>query len=146
MKKILVLLTISFASISYAMSQNYLLDYGPGSIPWTYQMQQEINAMSMQNAMMQAQILNYYNQQAAAATNNLINNPLQPMPGVMTYDGVYITPQTVNDYHKETVDCEHCDDGYNYRTTYMGNGKYKQIKSRCIYCHGKGTITKTIRN
>lgn len=146
MKKFFVLFVVSFCSIATAMSQNYLLDYGPGSIAWSYQMQQRENAISMQNAMMQAQILNYYRQQAAAAAHQLMNNPLQQMQGVVTYDGVYVTPQTVNDYHKETVDCEHCDDGYNYRTIYMGGGESRRIKSRCSFCYGKGTVTKTVRN
>ena len=131
-----VLSVIGFAS---ANAQSYLLDYGPGSIPWCIQMDQRINAMRTQNAVMQAQVLAYYQQQAAAATQHLMTNPFQPMPGIVTYDGVYITPDTVNDFHKEDVDCEHCDGGYNYRLVWMGS-ENRQVKSRCSYCHGKGYV------
>ena len=118
---------------------------GAGQMQQQMQMQQRINAISMQNAMMRAQTLAYYQQQAAAATQHLMNNPFQPMPGIVTYDGVYVTPDTVNDYHKEQVDCEHCDGGYNTRT-YLIGGECKEIRSRCTYCHGNGYVTKTVRN
>ena len=142
---IIVTAIFSVVGMSSAKAQNYLLDYGPGSIPWCMQMQQRINAISMQNAMMRAQTLAYYQQQAAAATQHLMNNPFQPMSGIVTYDGVYITPDTVNDYHKEQVDCEHCDGGYNTRT-YLVGGECKEIRSKCTYCHGNGYVTKTVRN
>ena len=148
MKKIQIIIVAAIFSVvgmTSAKAQNYLLDYGPGSIPWCMQMQQRINAISMQNAMMRAQTLAYYQQQAAAATQHLMNNPFQPMPGIITYDGVYVTPDTVNDYHKEQVDCEHCDGGYNTRT-YLIGGECKEIRSRCTYCHGNGYVTKTVRN
>ena len=141
---IMVVAILSLIGASSAKAQAYL-DYGPGSISWCMQMDQQINAMRAQNAAMQAQIVSYYQQQAAAATYHLMTNPFQPMPGVVTYDGVYITPETVNDYHKEDVDCEHCDGGYNYRTCYMG-GESRQVRSRCSYCHGKGYVTRTVRN
>lgn len=131
--KIFIVLSMLFTGLSSASAQSdYLLDYGPGSISWCWQMQQ--------------QVLNYYQQQAAAATQWMQTTPCTPMPGVMTYDGVYVTPETVSDYHKENVTCEHCDGGYNYRSLYMGNGKTRQVKRRCSWCHGKGYVTKTVRN
>lgn len=148
MKKIqfiIVTAILSIVGMTSAKAQNYLLDYGPGSIPWCMQMQQQINAISMQNAMMRAQTMAFYQQQAAAATQHLMNNPFQPMPGIVTYDGVYITPDTVNDYHKEQVDCEHCDGGYNTRA-YLIGGECKEIRQRCTYCHGNGYVTRTVRN
>lgn len=145
--KFFLALSMTFAGISSANAQcDYLLDYGPGSIAWSWQMQQQINAMSAQTAAMRQQVLNYYQQQAAAATQWMQTNPFQPMPGVMTYDGVYVTPETVNEYHKEQVECEHCDGGYNYRTIYMGGGETRQTKSRCSWCHGNGYVTQTVKN
>ena len=148
MKKIRIIIVTAVLSILGATSahaQDYLLDYGPGSIPWCMQMQQRINTISMQNAMMRAQTMAFYQQQAAAATQHLMNNPFQPMPGIVTDDGVDITPDTVNDYHKEQVDCEHCDGGYNTRASLIG-GECKEIRQRCTYCHGKGYVTRTVRN
>lgn len=144
-KAIIVAAIFSIIGMASANAQNYLLDYGPGSISWCMQMNQRINAISAQNAAMQAQILSYYRQQAAAATQHMMTNPFQPMAGIVTYDGVYITPDTVNDYHKEQVECEHCDGGYNYRT-YLIGGECRQVRSRCSYCHGNGYVTKTVRN
>lgn len=141
-----MVIAICFIGFTSVNAQNYLLDYGPGSIAWSYQMMQQENAIRAQNAMMQARILNYYQQQAAASTYHMMNNPYQPMQGVMTYDGVYVNPQTTNNYHKEQVDCEHCDGGYNYRTIYMGGGESRQVKSRCNFCHGRGTVTRTVKN
>ena len=100
--KFFIALSMVLTGISSVSAQSdYLLNYGPGSPSWCWQMQQGINAMSMQNAMMQQQILNYYQQQAVAATQWMQTNPCTPMPGVVTYDGVYVTPETVNSYHKE---------------------------------------------
>lgn len=148
MKKIRIIIVTAVLSILGAASahaQNYLLDYGPGSIPWCMQMDQQINAMRAQNAMMRAQTMAFYQQQAAAATQHLMNNPFQPMSGIVTYDGVYINPDTVNTYHKEEVECEHCDGGYNTRA-YLIGGECKEVRQRCAYCHGKGYVIRTVRN
>ena len=145
--KLFAAFSIAVAGTLTASAQgDYLLNYGPGSPSWCWQMQQGINAMRMQNAMMQQQILNYYQQQAAATTQWMQTTPCTPMPGVLTYDGVYVTPETVNNYHKENVSCEHCNGGYNYRNVYIGGGKTRQVKSRCNWRHGKRYITKTVRN
>ena len=145
--KFFIALSMVLTGISSVSAQSdYLPNYGPGSPSWCWQMQQGINAMSMQNAMMQQQILNYYRQQAAAATQWMQTNPCTPMPGVVTYDGVYVIPETVNSHHKENVTCEYCDGGYNYRSVYMGNGETRRVKSRCSWCHGKGYVTKTVKN
>ena len=122
----------------------YYLDYGPGSIAWDAQMQQRENAIRMQNAMMQQQILNYYQQQAAAATWHMQNTPFVPMQGVQTYNGPYIN--NGESYHTETVKCDHCDGGYNYREVYMGSGQSRTVKSRCNWCHGTGTINKKVKD
>lgn len=145
--KLVIALSMFITSLSSASAQSdYLLDYGPGSASWCWQMQQRENAISAQNAMMRQQVLNYYRQQAAAATQWMQTNPCTPMPGALTYDGVYVTPKTVNNYHKENVTCEHCDGGYNYRSVYMGNGQSRQVKSRCNWCRGKGYVTKTVKD
>lgn len=149
MKKFFTIAVIAITSMigtSRIAAQDYLLDYGPGSVYWCAQQQQIINSMQMQNAMMASQISAYYRQQAAAATYHLMTNPFQPMPGIVTYDGAYITPDTVNEYHKEEVPCEHCNGGHNYRTVWYGGDKIRQVKSTCSFCHGKGYVTKTVRN
>lgn len=124
-------------------AQSFMLDYGPGSPAWCWQQQQEINAMAAQCMRMQLQVHQFYQNQAAAATQWMQTNPCTPMPGVLTYDGVYVTPEMCNNYHQETESCPHCNGGYNYRSVYLGNGRTSQQKTRCGWCHGKGYVTKT---
>lgn len=138
-----VVIAMALVSTGEVKAQ-YYLDYGPGSIAWCAQMQQRENAIRMQNAMMQQQILNYYQQQAAAATWHMQNTPFVPMQGVQTYNGPYIN--NGESYHTETVTCDHCDGGYNYKRTYMGGGETRTTKSRCNWCHGKGTIQKKVKD
>lgn len=138
-----VVAVVSLVSVNEAKAQ-YYLDYGPGSIAWDAQMQQRENAIRMQNAMMQQQILNYYQQQAAAATWHMQNTPFVPMQGVQTYNGPYIN--NGESYHTETVTCDHCDGGYNYREVYMGSGQSRTVKSRCNWCHGTGTVNKKVKD
>ena len=155
MKASVLFKTICFAIVFVASTSkvnaqyyvpDYVYDYSPGGVIWCAQMDQRITSMQIKNNIMRQQVLNYYRQQAATAYQWLQTNPVTPMPGVMTYDGTYVTPNTVNDYHKENVTCEHCDGGYNYRTIYMGDGETQQIKSRCNWCYGKGYLTKTVKN
>lgn len=138
-----VVAVMSLVSTNEARAQ-YYLDYGLGSPAWCYQMQQRENAIRMQNAMMQQQILNYYQQQAAAATWHMQNTPFVPMQGVQTYSGPYIN--NGDNYHTETVECDHCDGGYNYKQTYMGGGEVRTVKSRSTWCHGTGTINKKVKD
>lgn len=69
-----VVTVMSLVSANETKAQ-YYLDYGPGSPAWCYQMQQSENAIRMQNAMMQQQILNYYQQQASGATWHMQTRP-----------------------------------------------------------------------
>lgn len=145
-QKFAIAIAMLFLGLSSAHAQSdYLLNYGPGSISWCMQMQQQTDALRMMNAMMAQQAVNYYWQQAAAATQWMQTTPCVPMPGVVNYDGTYSTPDTVNDYHNETVPCEHCNGGYNYRTLYTVSGN-RTVKTICSWCHGNGYVTKRVRN
>lgn len=149
LSKIILAAAMAVAGISSASAQyqyDYTLNYGPGSPYWCWQQQQDINAIGMQNAMMAAQIVQYYQQQAAAATQWMQTNPFTPMPGVTTYDGVYVTPDTASGYHTEKVACDNCDGGHIYRTVYDGGGRTHQSKITCTCCHGTGYVTRTVAN
>lgn len=145
-KKIAIVTGLAVMSLVSAneTKAQYYIDDGPGSPAWCYQMQQRENAIRMRNAMMQQQILNYYQQQAAAATWHMQNMPFDPMQGVQTYNGPYIN--NGESYHTETVTCDHCDWGYNYREAYMGGGQSRTVKSRCNWCHGTGTVNKKVKD
>jgi len=133
-----------FLSATYASGQDWLQNYGPGSPSWCWQQQQQINAMRWQNMMMQHQLVENARNQAAAVQQQMMSNPFQPVQGIVTHDGTYITPQTVNQYTTETVACEHCSGGYNYKTLYVGSGNTRTVKQRCTWCHGKGSVTKRV--
>lgn len=139
-----VLVVVWFLSATSVNAQDWLLSYGPGSPAWCWQQQQEINAMRMQNMIMQQQLVQFYRNQAAAVQQQIMSNPFQPVQGIVTRDGNYITPQTVNQYTTTKVDCEHCDGGFNYKTIYVGSGNTRTVKERCSWCHGNGTVTKRV--
>lgn len=132
------------SKVSYA--QDYLLNYGPDSPSWCWQQQQEINAMVIQNMMMQQQILAYYRNQTNTVQQQIMANPFQPVQGIVTRDGTYLSPDNVDNYHTEQVSCDHCDGGFNYRKVYMSNGQTRTVKSRCTYCRGNGYVTKHVPN
>ena len=138
------LMSILFSVVGLGAAHAQYYDDYYSDLQWEWQQQQILNQMQNQTMMMSQQVLNYYRQQAAAATYNLMNYPMQPMQGVYTYDGVYVTPETVNNYHREKVDCDNCDGGYIYRQRYVGNGEVKQTKRRCGMCHGRGYVTRTV--
>lgn len=139
-----ILIVALFMSAISANAQDWLLTYGPGSPAWCWQQQQQINAMQTQNMIMQQQLVQYYRNQAAAIQQQIMSNPFQPVQGIVTHDGNYITPQNVNQYTTTEVDCEHCNGGYNYKTLYVGSGNTRTVKQRCSWCHGNGTVTKRV--
>lgn len=138
--------TIAISTIMAVVSFVFALDAKaqyPGSIAWEMQMIQRENAVRAQTAMMRQQILNYYHQQASAATWHIMNQPFVPMQGVQTYNGSYIS--SGESYTTETVPCDHCNGGYNYKDMYMGGGEIRTIKSRCNWCYGTGTIKRKVK-
>lgn len=101
----------------------------------------------MMNMQMQNNITQFYQNQFNSINNHIMNNPNQPYQGgVLTYDGVFITPETVSSYHKEQVDCDHCDGGFNNRRMAHGGGRYSTVKVRCGFCHGKGYVIRTVKD
>lgn len=137
-------LAVLFMSAPQIKAQNYLLDYGPGSISWYAQQQQLLMSMQAQTNAMRMNVLNYYRNQADAATRQMMTNPFAPLPGALTSDGVYLTPDNINNYTEVKVACEHCDNGYVYTNRYWGNGNVSRSKSRCSFCHGNGYVTKHV--
>lgn len=113
--------------------------WDPGSLAWCWQ--QQLNIISMQNAMMQQQILNYYRQQAQNVTNWINNNPFNPYPGqVITRDGITVSYELVNSTSSSgSGQCSNCNGaGFLNERYYMGNNQIKTIRRRCGVCHGTG--------
>ena len=139
MKKIAFLLVaVLFTMVGVDSAKAQWYDY---NVALEYQQAQRLNQISAQNAMMEANILNFYRQQAAAATYHMMNTPFVPMSGVLTYDGVYLTPSNINEYTKVKEDCDNCDGGYIYTRSYNG----VTIKRSCGCCKGKGYVIRTVK-
>ena len=116
-----------------------------GSPAWCWQQQQLINAQNAYIMQMRMQNMNTLQQQVRNIESQIIANPIKPVEGVFVRnDGTIFSYDTMNQYEKREVDCEHCNGGYNTKTLYLGNGNVRTIKDRCNYCHGKGTVTKQV--
>lgn len=138
---------MSLISIASVQSQDWLSTYGPGSPAWCWQFQQQNNMIDMMNMQMQTNISSFYQNQYNAVTNHIMNHPTEPLPGgILTYEGVYITPETVDSHQREQVDCDHCDGGFNYRKMSQGGGRQTTVKIRCSFCRGKGYVIRTVKS
>ena len=142
MKKITMIMFVLFATTFSAKAQfggGWGAPWEPGSPAWCLQQQQQINAMAMQNMIMQQQNLNFYRQQADNVTNWIINNPTTPYPGlVINRDGIIVKYETAAPKRSKTQ-CDNCNgQGFLYEKYYAGNNKIKTLKRRCGICHGTG--------
>lgn len=70
-------------------------DMSPGSPLWNWGMQQQINTLATQNTRMSCEISAYYKRQADQITQQLIENPLQPIAGYVDGDGNWISREMV---------------------------------------------------
>lgn len=119
-------------------------DMSPGSPLWNWGMQQQINAMSTQNARTGCEIAAYYKRQADQITQQLMDNPLQTIEGYVDSDGNWISHEMVvagyNSLNKTNTS--------NYEDRYSG---FEKIRSNnkayyaerygnkeCDMCQGNG--------
>ena len=70
-------------------------DMSPGSPLWNWGMQQQINTMTTQNARASCEISAFYKRQADQITQQLMENPLQPIAGYVDRDGNWISHEMV---------------------------------------------------
>lgn len=112
-------------------------DMSPGSPLWMWNQQQEINRMQTQNARMSCEITAFYKRQADMITQQMMENPFQPIAGYVDIDGNYITA--------EMVSADKSDNSVNSRNGYEEiRAKNKEYYSErygnkeCHMCHGSG--------
>lgn len=119
-------------------------DISPGSPLWNWGMQQQINTMATQNARMSCEISAFYKRQADQITQQLIENPLQPIAGYVDRNGNWIS--------HEMVDANY--NSLNETSTSSSNDRYsgfEEIRSKnkayyaerygnkdCHICRGNG--------
>lgn len=70
-------------------------DMTPGSPLWCWGMQQQINAMATQNARMSCEMVAFYKRQADQMTQQLMENPFQPIAGYVDRDGNWVSREMV---------------------------------------------------
>lgn len=119
-------------------------DMSPGSPLWNWGMQQQINTMATQNARMSCEISAFYKRQADQITQQLMENPLQPIAGFVDRDGNWISSEMVAAGYNNSDNTD---------TSYSGerNSAFEEIRSKnrsyfaerygykdCFLCHGNG--------
>lgn len=137
-------------------------DMSPGSPLWMWAQQQRINELQTRNSRIQFEVNAFYKEQADRITQQLIENPLQPIPGYVDYEGNWVsyddiaaqnsiesndvvtTPrrnealERAKDYYSEhygNIECPECH-GLKYCQTCKGNKVYRdQFSSGLLECH-----------
>lgn len=119
-------------------------DMSPGSPLWNWGMQQQINTMATWNARMGCEISAFYKRQADQITQQLIENPLQPIAGYVDIDGNWISSDLI-DSNQNNVNstrastsggtCHGGDDIRSRNKAYYAE-RYGNID--CPVCHGNG--------
>ena len=125
-------------------------DMSPGSPLWNWGMQQQINTMATQNARMSCEISAFYKRQADEITQQLIENPLQPIAGYVDRDGNWVSREMVaagnSSYNEETSNRHN---GYEdirsknkayYAERYGNKDCHLCADGTCKYCNGTGYI------
>lgn len=116
-------------------------DMSPGSPLWNWGMQQQINTMATQNARMSCEISAFYKRQADQITQQLMENPLQPITGYIDRDGNWISHEMVASGNNSF---DNSDTSSQYSTHEDIRSKNKAYYSErygnkdCHLCHGNG--------
>lgn len=119
-------------------------DMSPGSPLWNWGMQQQINTMATQNARASCEISAFYKRQADQITQQLMENPLQPIAGYVDRDGNWISHEMVaagyNSLDKTST--SNSDDRYSgFEEIRSKNKAYyaeRYGNKECHICHGNG--------
>lgn len=70
-------------------------DMSPGSPLWNWSMQQKINTISTQNSRMYCEVSAFYKRQGDQITQQLMENPLQPIAGYVDRDGNWVSREMI---------------------------------------------------
>ena len=125
-------------------------DMSPGSPLWNWGMQQQINTIATQNSRMSCEIAAYYKRQADNITQQITENPFQPIAGYVDRDGNWVSNEMVaaglNDKNENVS--ENRNSGFERirlrnKEYYSERYGYKDCKSchgygDCSTCDGKG--------
>lgn len=112
-------------------------DMSPGSPLWMWTQQQRINELQTQNSRMQFEVNAFYKEQADRITQQIMENPLQPIPGYVDYTGNWVSYDDIaaqNSFEPNDVAAaphrnESLEKAKNYYSERYGN-------VTCPICHG----------
>lgn len=119
-------------------------DMSPGSPLWNWVTQERLNTLTTQNARMRCEISAFYKRQADQITQQLIENPLQPIAGYVDGDGNWISHEMVaagyNDLDSNDSSSKE-DNVSGYEDIRAKNNAYNAERygnKDCYRCHGSG--------
>lgn len=119
-------------------------DMTPGSPLWNWGMQQNISTMATQNARMSCEISAFYKRQADQITQQLMENPLQPIAGYVDADGNWISHEMVatDNHNQDKANTTKSEERYNRHDETRSNNKTYYAErygnKTCDFCHGTG--------
>lgn len=122
-------------------------DMSPGSPLWNWGMQQQISTISTQCVRMSFERYAFYKRQADQLTQQLMENPFQPIAGYVDRDGNWISREMVAASYADTPSAGEGDNGYEggqsdsntyYAERYGNKDCPMCIRGICSTCNGKG--------
>lgn len=115
-------------------------DMSPGSPLWSWGMQQQINTLATQNARMRYEENAFYKRQADMITQQLMENPLQPIAGYVDRDGNWISREMVEaDKYSNTTENHNADEPESRRKSYHTDYYTERYGYKdCPSCRGSG--------
>lgn len=119
-------------------------DVSPGSPLWNWGMQQQINTMATQNARMSCEISAFYKRQADQITQQLMENPLQPIAGYVDIDGNWISHEMVAAGNNSLESSETSSQYSSHEDIRAKNKAYYAERfgnKECHLCHGNGVCS-----
>lgn len=119
-------------------------DMSPGSPLWNWGMQQQINTMATQNARMGCEITAFYRRQADQITQQLIENPFQPIAGYVDGDGNWISYEMVaagNNSSDNVYESSRYSSHEDIRAKNKAYYAERYGNKECHLCHGSGVCS-----
>ena len=119
-------------------------DMSPGSPLWNWGIQQQINTMATQNARMSCEISAFYKRQADQITQQLMENPLQPIAGYVDRDGIWISREMVAAGNNSFDNSDTSSQYSSHEDIRLKNKAYyaeRYGNKDCRLCHGNGVCS-----
>lgn len=115
-------------------------DMTPGSPLWSWNMQQRINTISVQNARMSCEISAFYKRQTDMLAQQFMENPFKPIAGYVDIDGNWISGEMVGSNISDSgTEINTSEPHHDIREKNRAYYSEKYGNKDCHICHGRGT-------